>query len=395
LPYTEVELCCLLSDLSDALLFAKFQGIAHRDIKPANIFLQGRHCKLGDFGSARLTENTKMDANGTAEYLSPEMRRRALGELIEIDLHQSDMYSLGVTLLHIAKLELPTSVAKAWENPHSLQQSIQFETSTLLYSEPVLSLIKQMLRFEPQERPQIESIRKVVLAARESPSTNLLDQAWDSILQERFAEAETHLLTAVLGSRVSSVKQVPELCGGFAFLYLSLGRFSESRKMLETLRSTEMANDEVITEWHTLAIAYRSEGRREEAEAALRQCLSLEVALHGPDTLMVAYLYSALGLLCRQAKRVAEAEEYFRASVVLGERTGGQNCELTGSLLLNLGGLYLESGNLHLAEDAYSRGLAIFQMLYGKRHSHIVEASANLAISRSFVCCKAASDGAN
>ena len=145
-PYTEAELRHILECMSEALLYAKLRvrtskGVAHRDIKPGNIFLDKGQYKLGDFGSAYAANKAVINkADGTLEYSSPEMYERILGREVEVDYFQgnqsylfyssgiiyyyfqSDVYSLGVTLLHLAKLELPTSICQAGYNTQLKQK---------------------------------------------------------------------------------------------------------------------------------------------------------------------------------------------------------------------------------------------------------------------------------
>ena len=60
-----------------AISYCHSRKILHRDIKSSNIFLTSNGTlKLGDFGIARLLENTRDFAKtvvGTPYYMSPEM----------------------------------------------------------------------------------------------------------------------------------------------------------------------------------------------------------------------------------------------------------------------------------------------------------------------------------
>ena len=92
----------------NALEYAHRQGVIHRDIKPANILMQGESdIKIADFGSA-LIENphvsqqmTQVAGVGSPAYMSPE-------QIQEQPLtHQTDIYSLGVTLYILLTGRLP------------------------------------------------------------------------------------------------------------------------------------------------------------------------------------------------------------------------------------------------------------------------------------------------
>src|SRR5258705_3805774 len=88
-----------------ALEYACRNGIIHRDIKPANILLSaGGETKVGDFGASfqqKLTHTTQLGDVGSPAYMSPEQIR---GETLT---HQTDIYSLGVTMYKLLTGRLP------------------------------------------------------------------------------------------------------------------------------------------------------------------------------------------------------------------------------------------------------------------------------------------------
>lgn len=105
--FDEKQVRSLLLNLLPVLQFIHRQGIIHRDIKPENILLPEDESlpMLVDFGAARTAPTaTELERTGTiigsAGYAAPE---QALGKAVPA----SDLYSLGITCLHLLTGEYP------------------------------------------------------------------------------------------------------------------------------------------------------------------------------------------------------------------------------------------------------------------------------------------------
>jgi len=89
-----------------ALEYAFQHGVIHRDIKPGNVLLsQAGETKVGDFGASfqqRLADKTtQIKGVGSPAYMSPEQLR------MEKLSHQTDIYSLGITMFRLLTGRLP------------------------------------------------------------------------------------------------------------------------------------------------------------------------------------------------------------------------------------------------------------------------------------------------
>jgi eukaryotic-like serine/threonine-protein kinase len=89
-----------------ALEYAFQHGVIHRDIKPGNVLLSADgETKVGDFGASfqqRLADKTtQMKGVGSPAYMSPEQLR------MEKLSHQTDIYSLGITMFRLLTGRLP------------------------------------------------------------------------------------------------------------------------------------------------------------------------------------------------------------------------------------------------------------------------------------------------
>ncbi|ARV59431.1 hypothetical protein BZZ01_13065 [Nostocales cyanobacterium HT-58-2] len=98
--FHEAEIRQLLQDFLPVLQFVHEHQVIHRDIKPANIIRRRKNGQLVlvDFGVAKCARNKILEKTGTligsAEYAAPEQVK---GKAI----FASDLYSLGVTCLHL------------------------------------------------------------------------------------------------------------------------------------------------------------------------------------------------------------------------------------------------------------------------------------------------------
>lgn len=112
----EQDFLCVLRDLSAGMKHLRDNNIIHRDLKPGNIMKyvaeDGRFVyKLADFGAARELQDDQqfMSLYGTEEYLHPDMYERAVlkksaGKSFGATV---DLWSIGVTLYHVATGALP------------------------------------------------------------------------------------------------------------------------------------------------------------------------------------------------------------------------------------------------------------------------------------------------
>ncbi|XP_062910465.1 serine/threonine-protein kinase Nek5-like isoform X2 [Mobula hypostoma] len=146
-----VQICLGLKHIHD-------RKILHRDIKTQNIFLcnNGKTAKLGDFGIARMLNNTMELAHtciGTPYYLSPEICENQPYN------NKTDIWSLGCVLYELSTLSHPFEGS----NLHQLVVKIckgHYGPIHPRYTYDMRILLAQLFKVNPRDRPSINSILK-------------------------------------------------------------------------------------------------------------------------------------------------------------------------------------------------------------------------------------------
>lgn len=155
----------ILRQIADGVDAAHEEGILHRDLKPANIFIMQNKSnsdgfiKVGDFGLAKIVNQTVTDTNsdatpssrgiiGTPEFMSPEQMQPELG----VDV-RADVYALGT----IAYLMFAGRTPFTGDLMELVMQKVVNETPPLSEFRPdipkkVEEVIMSALEREPDKR---------------------------------------------------------------------------------------------------------------------------------------------------------------------------------------------------------------------------------------------------
>ncbi|XP_069323352.1 serine/threonine-protein kinase Nek5 [Eulemur rufifrons] len=156
--FSEDQILSWFVQISLGLKHIHDRKILHRDIKAQNIFLSknGIVAKLGDFGIARVLNNSMELARtcvGTPYYLSPEICQNKPYN------NKTDIWSLGCVLYELCTLKHPFE----GNNLHQLVLKIcqaHFAPISPRFSRDLQSLMSQLFKVSPRDRPSINSILK-------------------------------------------------------------------------------------------------------------------------------------------------------------------------------------------------------------------------------------------
>jgi serine/threonine-protein kinase len=164
----------LALQIAGALEAAHKRGILHRDLKPANVLITDNGAKLLDFGLAKMTGESDLDATqtavntvaGTAAYMSPEQAR---GRPVDA---RSDIFSFGALLYEVLSGRRAFAGATLLDILNAVVSSDPPPLDSALHS-----VVRKCLAKDPAERYQSAAELKAALvtppATRERPSASI------------------------------------------------------------------------------------------------------------------------------------------------------------------------------------------------------------------------------
>ncbi|KAJ7380843.1 hypothetical protein OS493_007233 [Desmophyllum pertusum] len=154
-PFTEEQIMQWFIQMTMALHHIHSKKVLHRDLKSQNVFLTKKGViKIGDFGIARMMENTFDMAQtccGTPCYLSPELCQ---------DMPYSskaDVWALGCLLFEMCALRYAFDASNFVSLFYKIVKVDHGEVPSQ-YSSSLGDLIQQLLAKSPDERPSAGTI---------------------------------------------------------------------------------------------------------------------------------------------------------------------------------------------------------------------------------------------
>ncbi|XP_067301236.1 serine/threonine-protein kinase Nek5 isoform X2 [Pseudorasbora parva] len=184
-PFTEQQIVDWLVQICLGLKHIHDRKVLHRDIKAQNIFLTqgGLKVKLGDFGIARMLNNTMELARtcvGTPYYLSPEICENRPYN------NKTDIWSLGCVLYELCTLRHPFEGSNLKQLVLKICRG-RYSPVSQRYSDDLRLLLNQLFKVSPRDRPSANSLlRRPLLQAQISKHLDT------QLLEDEFSHTVLH-----------------------------------------------------------------------------------------------------------------------------------------------------------------------------------------------------------
>ena len=182
--FPEAQIVEWVKEMCSALEYIHSIHILHRDIKSQNMFLDAEgHVKLGDFGIAKILNNTDDFAQtivGSPFYLSPEICQGTPYDA------KTDIWSLGCVIYELCTL----SPAFSGNNMGSVVMKIMRQKQDPIpssYSQDLADLVDWMLQKNPEDRPTLQQILASRLLSGEEEEEYVSDELEKLVIEEKHA----------------------------------------------------------------------------------------------------------------------------------------------------------------------------------------------------------------
>ncbi|MEV8097968.1 serine/threonine-protein kinase [Kitasatospora sp. NPDC085879] len=362
-PLAVVEAARIGAQVAAALAAAHAAGVVHRDIKPANILLADDRAVLADFGIAsapnEVTLTATRTAPGTPPFMAPEQIHDGLSS------PASDMWSLGVTLYRAVEGRLPFPGDSL---PQVLLAVSRGVPEPMRRAAALTSLISQLLRREPSERPAAAvaaaSLRDVVRSQEATDSGSAdIDQLLTRATHDRDHGDVQRAEDTYWSALDLAIQQHARQQEGWAWDGLGSCRSRADdpdmaiRFFARAARIADETEDALLQAWslHNFGTYRRRKGEPDAAKDYFEQALAVAEARHFAAP--AGWTHHQMAELAACDGDTHREKEHYRAAVRVALDSGED--ELAGWSLYNVARCEERAADFQQAREHYARALEI------------------------------------
>lgn len=365
--WSEKELARIVYNLADGFENAQRLGIPHRDVKDRNILVVGNNYVIADFGDSKLSSlgNFKgLDSlSASVSFMAPEVFQafENARSTPDYDLHKADVYSLGLVMLKMAKLNL---------NSHREQRDISKEIEAIYHYPNMSYVIKKMLETKPEKRISFSAIK------------TLVEDRFPGIKNYNIDDDMTNNRQIIANTFKASIES--EEHKGFEHMakgYYDLGIYSEALRYYNMAMDSFILarnSDEGLLRYRSqIAACYRQLGLPKKAFENDFKALELLKKLRQTETTKAAIVYSSLATDHSMLEDYLTAIEYHKLSLEIKRKSAGDDSFIVAETYINMAFEYdqLEDNKetFQYTKEALTyntKALEIFKKIFGKHIKH-------------------------
>jgi len=360
--WSEHELLKLLYEFADALHSAEELGISHKDIKDRNILLCNGQYVLTDFGDSKLSagnKNTGIESLlASLNFMSPELFK-AFQEKIsdfEYDEYKSDVYSMGLVFIKMAKLSLSQNRIE------NLEKEIEFLKSGY---EILPDILHKMLTKSPAKRISWKELKALIL--KKFPGVKSYSMHDDRVTNEKILE---NIPPPVIDGE--DYLAIEHLAKG----YLGIGLYEEAlqtfAKAIEVFSLYHKGDDKILKYRLSIAYCYRCLGLPKKALEYDAKALDILQKSHKSDDPKTAIVYSNIATDYSMFQDYEKSIEFHLKALEIRKKTYGEESMLVAETCINLADDYSKQQKLKESLGYYNKALDIVnKSLKDKKHQSV------------------------
>ena len=166
-------------------------------------------------------------------------------------------------------------------------------------------------------------------------------------------------------------------------VYRHFGEYDQAKVYNENSLATRKKiygehHGEVAASYNNLGLVYRELGCYDRAKEYYEKSLEIRQEIYGKDHGYVAESYKSLGLVHRDLGNYDEAKKYHKMSLNICKETYGERHRDVAASYNNLGTAHSDLGEYRQAKECYNESLAIRKEIYGEPHDDLAESNSNL-----------------